>query len=129
MILTGPFQLVIFSDSVSPLLASPSWAGVPLSSWGGDLVREEDAHLQSPQAFPTRALQTRLILHEVPLNVMAFVISCSSARADDDEGVNNNNNIFYLYHTFKIENETSVQFAVVLLLAWTVVMRRAGDGG
>lgn len=37
-------------------------------------------------------------------------ITHSSAKADDDEGVNNNNNIFHLYHTIKAENETSVQF-------------------
>lgn len=36
------------------------------------------------------------------MNVTASVISRSSARADD-EGVNNN--IFYLYCTFKTENE------------------------
>lgn len=46
------------------------------------------------------------------MNVTAFMINRSSARADD-EGVNNNN-IFYLYHTFKTENKISVQFTDVL---------------
>lgn len=54
----------------------------------------------SPWAFPMGVPPGTLILHKVPVNLTASMISCSSARADDDEGVNNNN-LFYLYHTFK----------------------------
>lgn len=61
--------------------------------------------------LPTRGLQTRLILHEVPVNATAFTVSRSSARADDDEGVYNN--IFYLYHTFQTEHEISAPFTAV----------------
>lgn len=43
------------------------------------------------------------------MNVMAFVISSSSARTGDHESVNN---IFYLYQAFKTEKK--VQEAVTI---------------
>lgn len=89
--------------------------------------------------FPhVSVLQTWLILHEVPVIVTAFTISRSAARADDDDdddGVNNNNK-FYLYHTFKTENEISVQFTDMpgreqpsqLLLDQTAAVQKAAAG-
>lgn len=96
--------------ALSSPLASPAGQGL-LHAAAVGLVWEQDAPVPSPHAFPTPALQNWLICHEVRVNVMASVISRSSARADD-EGVNNN--IFYLYCTFKTENEISVQFTGML---------------
>lgn len=97
--------------ALSPLLTSSGQAGIPPRSCSRGLAWEQDAHIQSPHAFPREVLQTRLILHEVPVNATAFTVSRSSARADDDEGVYNN--IFYLYHTFQTEHEISAPFTAV----------------